>query len=151
MVLLLKQFEHSFCIFKNSNAFLSFIFTDGNTVRDRKTGRRAKFHRDTEKDREQQKRDAERKQVYDRWGAGLKQIEDFEHRIATETHEMAKPVARYANDNDLEDYLRNQCRDGDPMAQYMQKKTTEKQSGPRKLMRVFFSLLYYAFLLLIEI
>lgn len=138
MVLLLKQFEHLFCIFKNSNTFLSFIFTDGNTVRDRKTGRRAKFHRDTEKDREQQKRDADRKLVYDRWGAGLKQIEDFEQRIATETHEMAKPVARYANDNDLEDYLRNQCRDGDPMAQYMQKKTTEKQSSARKLMRFYF-------------
>lgn len=70
--------------------------------------------------------------VYDRWGAGLKQIEDFEQRIAVETHEMSKPIARYADDNDLEDYLRNQCRDGDPMAKYMQKKTTEKQSGPRK-------------------
>lgn len=78
------------------------------------------------------KRDAERKEVYDRWGAGLKQIEDFKQRVAIETHEMSKPMARYADDNDLEDYLRNQCRDGDPMARYMQKKSTEKQTGPRK-------------------
>lgn len=108
------------------------LIDSSNTVRDRKTGRRAKFHKDAEKDREQLKRDAERKEVYDRWGAGLKQIEDYKQRVATETHEMSKPIARYADDNDLEHYLRNQCRDGDPMAKYMQKKTTEKQSGPRK-------------------
>lgn len=111
------------------------IITESNTVRDRKTGRRAKYHKDTEKDLEQMKRDAERKEVYDRWGAGLKQIEDFKQRVATESHEMSKPVARYAGDDDLEEYLRSQCRDGDPMAKYMQKKTSEKQSGPRKLNR----------------
>lgn len=71
--------------------------------------------------------------MYDRWGAGLKQIEDFKERIATETHEMSKPMARYANDDDLENYLRNQCRDGDPMAKYMQKKSTQQQSGPSAL------------------
>lgn len=127
---LILNFFHFFQYFNFFQCFQKI--SDSNTVRDRKTGRRAKYHKETEKDREQKKRDAVRKEVYDRWGAGLKQIEDYQQRVATETHEMSKPMARYADDNDLEDYLRNQCRDGDPMAKYMQKKTTEKQSQPRE-------------------
>lgn len=85
-----------------------------------------------EKEREKQKKHEERKQVYDKWGKGLKQLEEYKARVETETHEMSKPVARYANDADLEDYLKTQYRDGDPMAAYMRKKTNESQKGPCK-------------------
>lgn len=107
-------------------------FSDSNTVRDRKTGRRANKPEDIEKQREKLKKEEERKQVYDVWGRGLKQIEEYKSRVATETHEMNKPVARYANDEDLDEYLRTQCRDGDPMAEHFRKKRNEAQSGPSK-------------------
>lgn len=101
-------------------------------VRDRKTGKRRNFHEDAEREREKLKKEAERKEVYDRWGKGLKQIEDHKQRMATDTHEMNKPVARYADDEDLDDYLRGQCRDGDPMAEYFRRKAKEKDKGPGK-------------------
>lgn len=78
------------------------------------------------------KKQEERKESYDRWGKGLKQIENYMGRIESESYEMSKPMSRYANDQDLEDYLRNQCREGDPMASYFQKKSSELQRGPCK-------------------
>lgn len=110
----------------------SFKCKDNNTVRDRKTGRRGNLREQSEKEREKLKKEEERKQVYDLWGKGLKQIEEYKSRVETETHEMNKPMARYANDEDLEEYLKNQCLDGDPMAEYFRKKRNETQSGPSK-------------------
>ena len=37
-------------------------------------------------------------------------------------HEMAKPLARYRDDEDLDSMLKDQLRDGDPMAMFMKKK-----------------------------
>lgn len=106
---------------------------DGDSVvRNRKTGRRRNLHEESEREKEKLKKEEERKEIYTRWGKGLKQIEEFKERVATETHEMNKPIARYADDEDLDGYLRNQSRDGDPMAEYFRKKTKEKQTGPCK-------------------
>lgn len=115
-----------------SNFNFVFFFSDSETVRDRKTGRRRNLYEDAEKEREKLKKEEQRKEVYSRWGAGLKQIEAHKERVVNEAHEMNKPVARYANDEDLEDHLRNQTRDGDPMADYFRKKAKENQSGPCK-------------------
>lgn len=109
-----------------------YQISDSETVRDRKTGRRRNLYENAEKEREKQKKEEERKQTYTRWGAGLKQIEEFKERVATESHEMSKPVARYADDKDLEEHLRNQYRTGDPMAEYFRKKAKETQTGPCK-------------------
>lgn len=114
------------------------ISDDGTVIGDRKTGRRRHLREDVEKDREKQKKHEERKKVYDRWGKGLKQLEEYKERVETESHEMSKPVARYANDEDLEDYLKNQYREGDPMAAYMRKKDKESQKGPSKNENEFF-------------
>lgn len=106
------------------------IVDNGGVVRDRRTGRHRRLHEQDKMDSEKLKKQEERTRVYDRWGKGLKQIENYKEQVATEMHEMSKPIARYANDVDLEDYLRSQCRDGDPMAAYFRKKSNEMQSGP---------------------
>lgn len=109
------------------------IISDNNTVRDRKTGRRGNLREESEKEREKLRKEEERKQVYDVWGKGVKQIEEYKSRVQSETHEMNKPVARYANDEDLEEYLKNQSRDEDPMAEYFRNKRKQTQSGPSKI------------------
>ena len=42
--------------------------------------------------------------------------------MKSDTHEMSKPVARYADDFDLEEMRRNEEKDGDPMLEYMRNK-----------------------------
>lgn len=98
----------------------------------RSTGRRRNLEQNSEKEMEKMRKADERKAVYDRWGKGLKQIENFQERMADEMHEQSKPLARYANDADLDDYLKQQYRDGDPMAEYFQSKAKEKGFGPCK-------------------
>nr|CAI5822864.1 unnamed protein product [Callosobruchus analis] len=67
-------------------------------------------------------REQELKQKYDRWGKGLKQVQDETARMSDAVHEMNKPLARYADDTDLERYLKEQEREGDPMLDYIRKK-----------------------------
>lgn len=98
----------------------------------RKTGRRRNLEQNSEKEMEKMRKADERKAVYDRWGKGIKQIEDFKERVAEEKHEQNKPLARYADDADLDDYLKQQFRSGDPMAEYFQSKSKEKGLGPCK-------------------
>lgn len=46
---------------------------------------------------------------------------------------MSKPLARYANDADLEELQKNQEREGDPMLDYFrEKKRKEGRGGPVK-------------------
>ena len=95
--------------------------------------RRAKPRVDIEREIEEDKRKAEaeqaRKKVYDRWGKGLKQVEDYEIHLQEAVHEMNKPLARAADDGDLQNYLKSQERLDDPMLEYMRKK---KQDTSRK-------------------
>lgn len=102
-------------------------------VRDRKTGRQRNVQVDAEKEKERLRKEEERKAVYDRWGKGLKQIEDYKERHAEEQYEQSKPLARYSDDKDLDEHLKQQSRDGDPMAEYFRKKNKDSQSGPCKL------------------
>lgn len=106
-------------------------------VANRKTGRRQHLQKDAEQEKKQLKKEEERKQIYDRWGKGLKQIEEYKERVVTESHEMSKPIARYENDEDLENYQRQQYRDGDPMAAYFRKKESESKSNPCKYLCIF--------------
>ena len=45
-----------------------------------------------------------------------------EDKIKDELYEMSKPLARYADDEDLERMLKERERDGDPMLKFMKKK-----------------------------
>lgn len=76
-----------------------------------------------------QKEEARKEQLekYDRWGKGLKQVSDQQQRLEDDIHEMQKPLARYADDEDLENYLKEQERDGDPMLEYIRKQKAEER------------------------
>lgn len=56
----------------------------------------------------------------------LKQVEDYRSRLEDDLHETNKPLARYSDDKDLEELLKRQERDGDPMLNYIRNK---KESG----------------------
>lgn len=106
-------------------------------VQIRSTGRRGKRARDAAaEDPAERKRKEEheqkKKELYDRWGKGLKQLEDQRTRHAEMTHEAAKPVARYANDEDLDRHLREQEHADDPMLEYMRKKRKNREQQSNK-------------------
>lgn len=67
------------------------------------------------------------KEATDKWSKGVKQDRDRAERVAEAAHEMAKPLARFAGDDDLEQHLRAVERDGDPMAQFLAKKKAKNQ------------------------
>lgn len=94
-------------------------------IRDRR-GRNKGFEQDVEGDQRKAEFEEARKKEYDRWGKGLKQIEDLERRYEEHMHEASKPLARMADDSDLQDHLRNQERLDDPMLQYIRKKKDDE-------------------------
>lgn len=49
-------------------------------------------------------------------------MEDYRSRLQDDLHETSKPLARYSDDKDLEDLLKKQERDGDPMLAYIRNK-----------------------------
>lgn len=54
----------------------------------------------------------------------LKQAEEQGEKLQQALHEMSKPLARYADDKDLDQHLRNQEVEGDPMLEYIRSKKT---------------------------
>lgn len=56
----------------------------------------------------------------------IKQVKDAQKQHESDLHEMQKPLARYADDRDLEDLLKSKIRDGDPMLEYI---TNNKGNG----------------------
>ncbi|KAJ9574699.1 hypothetical protein L9F63_008134, partial [Diploptera punctata] len=94
-------------------------------VRDRKTGKRRNLEEDAKQREEQEKKLSIHKEKYSRWGKGLKQIEEQKENLQQALHEMSKPLARYADDDDLEKHLRDQEREGDPMLEYIRSKKTD--------------------------
>lgn len=61
----------------------------------------------------------------------LKQMEDRGEKLKRDAHEMNKPLARYADDKDLEDELKDRERDDDPMLAYIkEKRVREGKAAP---------------------
>lgn len=83
--------------------------------------------KDPEEEAQKLQKEKEMKEKYDRWGKGLKQVENENQKNADQLYEMSKPLARYADDQDLEKYLKEQERDGDPMLDYIRKKKKKKK------------------------
>ncbi|KAJ6222059.1 hypothetical protein RDWZM_000604 [Blomia tropicalis] len=99
--------------------------------RDRSTGRIRDMEKemaDKEKEMEEKLlREAEKKAKYDRWSQGVVQREEKMDKLESDLHEMSKPLARYGDDEDLDNLLRNQERLDDPMLNEMRKKRQEEE------------------------
>ena len=52
--------------------------------------------------------------------------------VSEALREAEKPLARYRDDKDMDDMLRNVERDGDPMLAYIQKKKKQKGTPGKK-------------------
>lgn len=73
-----------------------------------------------------QAEDDELQAKYKRWGKGLKQIEEKQKRLQEEEYEMSKPLARYKDDEDLDEHLREQELVDDPMLEYFRQRKQDK-------------------------
>lgn len=128
--------EREESLFRSMPAEVSGI--NASTVqRDKQTGQIRDLEKEAENQRKKQEKEDENKAKYSRWGKGLKQVDDLQEKIAQDLHEMSKPLARYADDEDLERYLKEQEREGDPMLAYIRKKKKKQavESGkPSKIM-----------------
>ena len=60
-----------------------------------------------------------------------------EEKVKDELYEMSKPLARYADDEDLERMLKARERDGDPMLKFLKKKPKLTPTGKPKKGRYF--------------
>ncbi|EZA58094.1 BUD13-like protein [Ooceraea biroi] len=98
-------------------------------VRD-KTGRKRNLEAEAAEEREREIQQREINEKYAKWGKGLKQMEDREEKMKNDLYEMSKPLARYADDADLDRELREQEREGDPMLKYIKQKQIKE--GKRK-------------------
>ncbi|XP_048023431.1 BUD13 homolog [Megalobrama amblycephala] len=65
---------------------------------------------------------AEKDEKYAQWGKGLVQGEMQQQNLTDAMREAQKPLARHIDDEDLDRMLREQERDGDPMAAMLRKK-----------------------------
>ncbi|XP_022531720.2 BUD13 homolog [Astyanax mexicanus] len=87
-----------------------------------KSGKR----RDLESERVEQRRKAgekaEKDEKYAQWGKGLAQSQMQEQNVVDAIREAEKPLARHIDDEDLDRMLREQEREGDPMAALLRKK-----------------------------
>lgn len=55
-----------------------------------------------------------------------------QQKVEDELYEMSKPLARYADDEDLERMLKEREREGDPMLKFLKKKPKLTPSGKPK-------------------
>ncbi|XP_071378065.1 BUD13 homolog [Centroberyx affinis] len=82
--------------------------------------------RDLDSEREEQRRKAGEKSAkdekYAQWGKGLAQGQMHQQKIVDALHEVQKPLARHCDDEDLDRMLREQEREGDPMAAMLRRK-----------------------------
>ncbi|XP_029925527.1 BUD13 homolog [Myripristis murdjan] len=82
--------------------------------------------RDLDSEREELKKKAGEKaakdEKYAQWGKGLAQSQMHQQKLADALHEVQKPLARHCDDEDLDRMLREQEREGDPMAAMLRRK-----------------------------
>ncbi|KAG5283888.1 hypothetical protein AALO_G00020680 [Alosa alosa] len=91
-----------------------------------KSGRK----RDIDAERQEQSRKAgekaEKDEKYTQWGKGLAQGQMQQQNVEDALREAQKPLARHRDDEDLDRMLREQERDGDPMAALLRKKKAKE-------------------------
>ncbi|XP_032239294.2 BUD13 homolog [Nematostella vectensis] len=92
------------------------------TVHRDKSGRKRDLEAEKRIKEEEEREKAKDDEKFKQWGKGVVQTEKARQRLEEDLHEMAKPLARYKDDKDLDAMLKEQTREDDPMLAYMQKK-----------------------------
>ncbi|KAH0502053.1 BUD13-like protein [Microtus ochrogaster] len=100
-----------------------------------KSGQKRNLKVERLEQRRKAEKDSEGDELYAHWGKGLGQSRQQQQNVEDAMKEMQKPLARYIDDEDLDRMLREQEREGDPMADFIKKNNAEenkhKKAGPR--------------------
>ncbi|XP_076214823.1 BUD13 homolog [Aptenodytes patagonicus] len=100
-----------------------------------KSGRKRDLAQERLEERQKAEAKSERDEQYAKWGKGLAQGRQQQQNVEDAIKEMQKPLARYIDDQDLDRMLREQEREGDPMADFIKKRKAkenkEKKEKPR--------------------
>ncbi|XP_049712467.1 BUD13 homolog [Elephas maximus indicus] len=107
-------------------------FQYAETVFRDKSGRKRNLKLERLEQRRKAEKDTERDELYAQWGKGLAQSRQQQQNVEDAMKEMQKPLARYIDDEDLDRMLREQERDGDPMANFI-KKNKAKENKNKKV------------------
>lgn len=97
-----------------------------------KSGKRRDLRIERDEQLQKQAAQEKRDEMYAQWGKGLAQKEQQRQNREDAAKEMAKPLARYIDDVDLDRLLREQEREGDPMAKFLKKKKDKEQSEKKE-------------------
>ncbi|KAK7579727.1 hypothetical protein V9T40_000356 [Parthenolecanium corni] len=104
--------------------------------RDAKTGKKRDLHEEKLEKIEKRRREDKKMEQYYKWGRGLKQVAEEEEKVKEEEYEMSKPLARYADDDDLDKTLKQKEISGlDPMLEYINRKKRKKEAKEGKVTR----------------
>ncbi|XP_076607384.1 BUD13 homolog [Chaetodon auriga] len=99
-----------------------------------KSGKRRNLDSEREEQRLKAGEKAAKDEKYAQWGKGLAQSQMHQQKLEDALHEAQKPLARHCDDEDLDRMLREQEREGDPMAAMLRRKkerSTKTQEKPR--------------------
>ncbi|MBN3325322.1 BUD13 protein, partial [Atractosteus spatula] len=87
-----------------------------------KSGKRRDIAQEREEQRQKAGEKEEKDRKYAQWGKGLVQAELQKRSVEDALREAQKPLARHVDDADLDRLLREQEREGDPMAGFLRRK-----------------------------
>ncbi|XP_070548081.1 BUD13 homolog [Ptychodera flava] len=99
---------------------------DAETVYRDKGGRKRNLKLEKIKEREEEAKKAEEVEKYMEWGRGVAQTKTARDTAEDHVYEMSKPLARYRDDKDLDEMLKEKDREGDPMLAFLKKKQAKK-------------------------
>ncbi|KAL2807300.1 BUD13-like protein isoform 1 [Daubentonia madagascariensis] len=121
----LKKRDQETMAFEAEFQYAETIFRD-------KSGRKRNLKLERLEQRRKAEKDSERDELYAQWGKGLAQSRQQQQNVEDALKEMQKPLARYIDDEDLDRMLREQEREGDPMANFI-KKNKAKENKNKKV------------------
>ncbi|XP_023371817.1 BUD13 homolog isoform X2 [Otolemur garnettii] len=121
----LKKRDQETVAFEAESQYAETVFRD-------KSGRKRNLKLERLEQRRKAEKDSERDELYAQWGKGLAQSRQQQQNVEDAMKEMQKPLARYIDDEDLDKMLREQEREGDPMAEFI-KKNKAKENKTKKV------------------
>ncbi|MBZ3876774.1 BUD13-like protein [Sciurus carolinensis] len=121
----LKKQDQETKAFEAEFQFAETVFRD-------KSGRKRNLKLERLEQRRKAEKDSQRDELYAQWGKGLAQSRQQQQNVEDAMKEMQKPLARYIDDEDLDRMLREQEREGDPMANFI-KKNKAKENKNKKV------------------
>ncbi|XP_066495712.1 BUD13 homolog [Tiliqua scincoides] len=123
---LLRREQQEFRRQDGSSKDLEAESQDAETVFRDKSGRKRDLKQERLEQRKKVEEKSERDGQYAKWGKGLAQCRQQQQNVEDAVKEMQKPLARYIDDQDLDQMLREQEREGDPMADFIRRKRAKE-------------------------